>query len=62
MRLDVYTKAQIKEKDDGTIVVTTENGISPIIQNNTIRSATPIVYGWLKQTGVNKALKTSWLR
>lgn len=34
----------------GTVVVTTENGISPTIQNNTIRSVTPIVYGWLKQT------------
>lgn len=34
----------------GTVIVTTEQGVSPTIQNNTIRSDTPIVYGWLKQS------------
>lgn len=33
-----------------TILVLTENGISPNIQNNTVRSTVPFIYGWLKQT------------
>ena len=33
-----------------TVLVITEGGISPNIQNNTVRSTTPFVYGWLKQT------------
>lgn len=39
----------------GTIVVTVENGTSPTIQDNTIRSDTPIVYGWLKQSSETRS-------
>lgn len=45
-----YEVFNIDSFDYGTIIVTVKNGSSPTIQNNTIRSNTNIVYGWLTQS------------
>lgn len=48
--LGSYEVFNIDSSAYGTILVTTEQGVAATIQDNTIRSAVPIVYGWLKQS------------
>lgn len=45
-----YEVINIASSAYASILVITENGISPNVQNNTVRSEVPFVYGWLKQT------------
>jgi hypothetical protein len=45
-----YEVFNIASSDYATVLVITENGIAPTVQNNTVRSEVPFVYGWLKQT------------
>lgn len=45
-----YEVINIDSSAYATVLVVTENGISPTVQNNTVRSTVPFVYGWLKQT------------
>jgi hypothetical protein len=45
-----YEVFNIDSSAYGTILITTEQGVAATIQDNTVRSAVPIVYGWLKQS------------